>query len=466
MVSCENWTKTTTLDIPSDWVTGVYLARLTGSNGRSSYIFFVVRNDGGTEPIDFQTSVTTYQAYNEWGGLSLYNNRGGTGYNYAAATKVTFDRPFDPQDSNGAGQYFYFEYPMIRWMEAQGYDVTYSTNVDTHTNVNPLTNHRAWLSVGHDEYWSRGMRENVQNAIDQGVNAAFFSANSAYWQIRFEPNSAGVPNRVQVGYKDYSQSNAAPGPDPQWHVNNSIVTTRWRDPLVNQPENGLLGVMYEDQVQQSYPYVVQNAGNWIYAGTGFTNGTSIPGIVGYEYDKVWNNGFSPPGLTVLSQSHVVGCCEGSGSSNANSTLYTAPSGAQVFGSGTIQWSWGLDNYSATYMNAGIQRTTKNILDAFSLGGPPPPPPPPPPPAPPPPAPPPPPPPAPPPPPPPAPPPPAPPPPPPPRRLHLRRCRHLRLHRRLHLLRRLHRLRRHRHRPRRSPSTRAWARRPTTQRPRR
>ena len=195
---------------------------------------------------------------------------------------------------------------MIRWMEAQGYDVTYSTNVDTHTNVNPLTNHRTWLSVGHDEYWSRGMRENVQNAINQGVNAAFFSANTAYWQIRFEPNGAGVPNRVQVGYKDNSQSTAAPGPDPQWHVNDSIVTTRWRDPLVNQPENGLLGVMYEDQVQQSYPYVVQNASNWIYAGTGFTNGTSIPGIVGYEYDKVWNNGFSPPGLTVLSQSHVVG----------------------------------------------------------------------------------------------------------------------------------------------------------------
>ena len=277
MVSCENWTKTTTVDIPSDWVTGAYLARLTGSNGRSSYIFFVVRNDGGTEPIDFQTSVTTYQAYNEWGGLSLYNNRGGTGYPYAAATKVSFDRPFDPQDSNGAGQFLYFEYPMIRWAESQGYDLTYTTDVDTHTNVNPLTNHRVFVSVGHDEYWSRGMRENVQNAINQGVNAAFFSANTAYWQIRFEPNSAGVPNRVQVGYKDNSQTNQAPGPDPQWNVNNSIVTTRWRDPLVNQPENGLIGVMYQDQVQQSYPYVVQNANNWIYQGPGSSTARACRG---------------------------------------------------------------------------------------------------------------------------------------------------------------------------------------------
>lgn len=368
MVSCTGWTKTTTLNIPSDWVTGVYLARLNASNGNKSFIFFVVRNDGGAEPIDFQTSVTTYQAYNAWGGVSLYtNNTNGSVYRYPAATKVSFDRPFDPEDSDGAGHYFYFEYPMVRWMESQGYDVTYTTNIDTHTNVNPLTNHRVFLSVGHDEYWTRGMRDNVTGAIAQGVNAAFFSANTAYWQIRLEPNSANAPNRVEVGYKDSSMSTDPPGPDPQWNVNNSIVTTRWRDSPVSLPENSFIGVMYQDQVNQSYSYVVQNASNWIYAGTGFVDGTRVAGIVGYEYDKVWNNGFSPPGLTILSNSPVVGCCEGSGASVSNSTLYTAPSGARVFGSGTIQWSWGLDNYSATYANAGIQKTTANILNAFSSG---------------------------------------------------------------------------------------------------
>ncbi len=369
MVSCTGWTKTTTLNIPSDWVSGAYLAKLTASNGRASYIFFVVRNDGGHEPIDFQTSVTTYQAYNDWGGVSLYTNvTNNSIYRFAAATKVSFDRPFNPEDSNGAGQFLYFEYPMIRWMESQGFDVTYTTNIDTHTNVNPLTNHKAWLSVGHDEYWTKGMRDNVENAIAQGVNEAFFSANTAYWQIRLEPNSLGAANRVQVGYKESATFDAAPGPDPQWNVNNSVVTTRWRQAPVNRPENGLIGVMYEDQVQQNYSYVVQNASNWIYAGTGFVNGTRISGIVGYEYDKVWNNGASPPGLTILSSSPVVGCCEGSGASTANSTLYTAPSGAQVFGAGTIQWSWGLDNYSASFMNAGIQKTTANILNTFSAGG--------------------------------------------------------------------------------------------------
>ncbi|HET8905604.1 MAG TPA: choice-of-anchor D domain-containing protein, partial [Ktedonobacterales bacterium] len=109
-------------------------------------------------------------------------------------------------------------------------------------------------------------------------------------------------------------------------------------------------------------------------GTGFVNGTSVPGIVGYEYDKVWNNGFTPPGLTVLSNSPVVGCCEGSGNSDSNSSIYTAPGGAQIFAAGTIQWSWGLDNYSSdgNFVNAGIQRTTANIINKFMAGSPPPP----------------------------------------------------------------------------------------------
>ena len=368
MVVC-NWQKTTTLNVPSTWVSGVYLAKLSAANGNKSFIFFVVRNDGGTEAVAFQTSVTTYQAYNIYGGVSLYDNLTNKSiYKYPHATKVSFDRPFDPLDNNGSGHFLAYEYPFLRWAEKSGYDMTYITDVDTHTNVNALTNHKAFLSLGHDEYWSKGMRDNVQAAINAGVNAAFFSANSAYWQIRFEPNATGSANRVEVGYKDIATFDAAPGPDPQWNVNNAIVTTRWRDDPVNRPENGLIGVMYQDQVNSNYAYVVQNSANWVYAGTGFVDGSSVPGIVGYEYDKVWNNGASPPGLTVLSNSPVVGCCEQSGSSHANSTLYTALSGARVFGSGTIQWSWGLDNYSATYANAGIQRTTANILNNF-VGGP-------------------------------------------------------------------------------------------------
>jgi hypothetical protein len=369
MVSCTNWSKTTTLSVPSNWVTGVYLAKLTASSGNSSFIIFTVRNDGGTEPVLFQSSVSTYQAYNAYGGASLYQNTtNGSSYKYAEATKVSYDRPYDPLDGNGAGQFFGYEYPFIRWAESQGYNVSYITDVDTASNY-PLTNHRVYLSVGHDEYWSHTMRDNVTQAIAHGMNAAFLSANSAYWQIRFEPNSLGVANRVQVDYKEVASTNQLPGPDPQWGVNNSLVTSRWRDDPVNLPENSFIGVMYLDQTNTDRAYVVQNASSWIYAGTGFTNGSTVPGIVGYEYDAVNNNGFSPPGLTVLSKSPVTGCCEGTGSSFANSTLYTAPGGGQVFASGTIQWSWGLDNYSSDgqFVNAGIQKTTANILDTFSAG---------------------------------------------------------------------------------------------------
>jgi hypothetical protein len=366
MISCTNWTKTTTLTIPSTWVTGVYLAKLTSSTGNASFIYFVVRDDGGSEDILFQTSVTTYQAYNTWGGTSLYNNdlTNKAAYPYPHATKVSFDRPFNPGDSNGAGHYLFFEYHFVYWMEQQGYNVAYTTNVDTDARPAELLKHKAFLSVGHDEYWTMGMRNALQSAISAGVNVAFFSANTSYWQIRLAPNTAGVADRIEVGYKDFATYGSAPGPDPMWNVNNSLVTTNWRDPVVNMPENGLLGVMYEQQEDNDYAYVVTNASNWIYAGTGFVDGTKIPGIVGYEYDKVWNNGFSPANETVLSNSPVNGCC-GGGSSFANSTLYTAPSGARVFAAGTIQWSWGLASVLGnTYTNAGIQKTTANILNNF------------------------------------------------------------------------------------------------------
>src|SRR5438876_137522 len=369
IIASSNWTRTTTLNIPSSWVTGVYLAKLTSSTGKSSFIFFVVRDDGGHEAIDFQASVTTYQAYNTWGGTSLYNNNTNLSiFKGPHATKVSFDRPFNPGDSNGAGHYFFYEYKFVYWLESQGYDVTYTTDVDTDTNVNSLTNHRGFLSVGHDEYWSKGMRDNVQAAINAGVNAAFFSANAMYWQIRFEPNAAGVPDRVEVGYKDFATDTTPPGPDPQWHVNDAVVTTNWRADPVNKPENALIGVMFEDQTknEQSYPFVVQNASNWVYAGTGFVNGSSVPGIVGYEYDKAFNNGLTPSGITILGNSPLAG--ESAGNSFTNATLYTASSGARVFASGTIEWSWGLANIqSNTFANAGIQKMTANILNNFIMG---------------------------------------------------------------------------------------------------
>ncbi len=358
----ENWSRTTTLQVPSSWTTGVYLAKLTSSAGNSSFIFFVVRDDSGHQPYLMKTSVNTYQAYNTYGGTSLYNNNTNHSiYSAPHAMKVSFDRPFNPGDSNGAGHFLWFEYPMLRWLEKNGYDTSYITDVDLDRNAAPLTNHKAVLSVGHDEYWSAGERTNLSNAISGGVNVGIFSGNTMYWQVRYESNS-----RVMVGYKDYAYCPGfacPPGPDPMVAVNNSLVTTTWRSAPVNSPENAVIGEMFGGEVNNA-DYVVQNQSHWIYAGTGFTNGQHVPGIIGYEYDHVVNNGLTPAGYTVLATENVING-ETKLPDTANSGIYTAPSGARVFNAGTIQWSYGLDSYGGTtFVNAGIQRMTANLLANF------------------------------------------------------------------------------------------------------
>ena len=361
----ENWTKTTTLNVPASWTAGVYLARLTATNGYGSFDFFVVRNDGGHEAIALQTATNTYQAYNPYGGTSLYNNNTDKSiFPYPHALKVSYDRPF--QSGNGAGQFLWYEFPFVRWLEKNGYDATYTTDVDTSRNAASVTNHQAFIVVGHDEYWTKATRNNVEGGIAAGVNTAFFSANESYWQVRFEPNAAGVDSRVMVGYKDFASCACNGGPDPLWNVDNSSLTALWRDPLVNRPESLMMGNMFNGEVFDA-SYVVQNASNWIYAGTGWTNGTVVPGLVGYEYNHYFGAGTAPAGTTILSNSPVTNADNGQ-ADTANSVIYTAASGARVFSAGTIQWSYGLDSYGGTtFVNPGVQRVTANILANFTSG---------------------------------------------------------------------------------------------------
>jgi hypothetical protein len=208
------------------------------------------------------------------------------------------------------------------------------------------------------------MRDNVEGAIAAGVNVAFFAGNESYWQVRFEPNSGGVPNRVLVGYRDLADCSCTGGPDPVFNVNNSLLTTVWRDPRVGRPEEAMMGVMFGGEVNNA-SYTVKNASHWIYTGTGWTEGTKVPGIVGYEYDHYFGDAATPANTTVVAATPVVNT-ENNQPDVANSTIYRSPSGAWVFGAGTIQWSWGLDNFGGnTFANAGIQRVTSNILDAFN-----------------------------------------------------------------------------------------------------
>lgn len=359
MVAC-NWPVAYTLNVPNSWTSGVYLVKLTNSNGWQNYIHFVVRDDARTADLLFQCSVTTYQAYNNFGGKSLYKADSSNG---VEARKVSFDRPYS---SNGASNFYTWEMPLLRFIEKNGYDVTYCTNLDLHSNAALMNNRKAFLSVGHDEYWTMAMYDHALAFRNQGKHLAFFSANSVYWQIRLESSAGGAPNRVVVGYKDnYLEDPQYPGP---------TTTYLWRElppneplPQLSRPENMLVGLMYDSYLDGAtgQPFVVTNSNHWVYAGTGFSNGSSVPGIVGYEWDKRVNNGLEPAGLVSLSNSPVVDLAGVHSVSNAS--IYQHSSGAWVFGTGTIYWAYALDfcGYQTTDLrNAGIQRTTLNVLNRF------------------------------------------------------------------------------------------------------
>jgi N,N-dimethylformamidase beta subunit-like protein len=359
LIAC-SWAASYTLSVPDDWTSGIYVVLLRNAAGYENYATFVVR-DGRPAALLVQQSVTTYQAYNNWPddgvtGKSLYgfNSYGAnTVSGGTRAVKVSFDRPYT---GDGDGLYLY-EIPFIRWMEQSGYDLTYSTDLDTHQTGGALRNYKGFISLGHDEYWSKQMFDAVQSARDAGVNLAFFGADPAYWQVRFE-NS----DRVMVCYKD-------PGIDP---VQGATTTVNFRDPPVSRPEQTLVGVQFTAEVNfdLNVPYVVTNSSHWIYAGTGFKDGDSVPGLVGYEMDRLMSNYAPPPGTnrTLLSHSPFTVTFTGQ-PDYANSSIYQAPSGAWVFAAGTMSWTWGLDNFYRGVADARIQRTTANLLDAFVNGAP-------------------------------------------------------------------------------------------------
>ncbi len=361
MVECQ-WTSQYTLTVnnpsdPTDWVSGIYLAKLSaGVSGKQSWIIFVVRDDGRGSGLLYQSSFTTFQAYNEWGGKSLYgfNSSGGV-----PAVKVSFNRPYAADRWNGAGDFFDYEYSMVQFLEGQGYDVTYSTSVDTHASPLALLAHRGFLSVGHDEYWSWEMRQNVAGARDLGVNLGFFSSNVCYWQVRFEPSPlTGDANRTLVGYKEsWAQDPMAANPATYY-----LVTNRWRDSnvaLPGIPEDGLVGVMYNEHQPVSADILIGDPTSWVFANSGLVSGSLLGGLVGYEADRIYFN--APVGTALLTHSPYV-FSDGT-TQYSDMTVYRAASGATVFATGSMAWNRGLADgvKSQSLISAGAQQITRNVL---------------------------------------------------------------------------------------------------------
>jgi hypothetical protein len=354
------WRPSLTLSIGPAWPPGVYLLKLAAATGQR-FVPLTVRDDTSRAALAVMNAVTTWQAYNRWGGRNQYVGPDGT--LETRSRVVSFDRPYA---ASGASEFLGNEYPLVRLVESLGLDVTYWTSIDLHRHPQRLLAHRALVSLGHDEYWSTRMRRGAEAARDHGVNLAFLGANAVYRHIRLEPSPTGR-HRQQVNYKPWS----APD-DPAWRTDPAQVTTDWRRPPLSDPESRLLGAQYECNPTHAAGVVVQPS-SWLFAGTGVRAGTRLPGLVGDEYDRVQPQAPRPGGVEVLLHSPLhCGGASVRGPSFADTTYYTAQSGAGVFNAATSSWVCQLSRACAKTRRSPVtarivRAVTVNLLRGFASG---------------------------------------------------------------------------------------------------
>lgn len=397
-------------------VSGYYLVRLstpnTGHPTAQSFIIFVVRDDTRVARFLMNSAVTTYQAYNDYGGNSLYGSLPDAG----PQTQVSFDRPY--VIGQGAGHFFDtnlgqylvnpganlwpgvgFEYPMVRFLErgtgGVSYDVKYATDIDLHLDsTRPLLNlATAFLSVGHDEYWSREMHDNLEAARDRlaqkglPTNIAFFSGNSVFWIINVLPSSADAGYRVIETHKSFPKGD----PRSPWLWQNCSqvsIGNPTPTPVCTKDEGSeqkLVGSittdgLYDrgDVVFAGKDFSSPDAG-WIFQDTGLTTTSRLPGMIGYEAQSFDAGYPAPPSQTVFGSSqfkarpHQWATPSTPEYRSTDRSLYQTDKGALVVSLGSPDWSLGLDIYTGDFKSTiylrdhpAIPQMTRNILEG--VGG--------------------------------------------------------------------------------------------------
>ena len=308
------WPVALTIDVEPSWRSGYYEVVMeiqVGEKVRRDYAFFVVRPQS-KERIIVALATNTWHAYNEFAGTNLYT--GGTHVSMQRPMSAGFlHKPFgkgrrvtgtgapDPQNAAhvgyiqlnhlsgyaGSAGWPDWEYPFIAWAEREGFEIGVCTNADLEVHPEVLDDASLYLSVGHDEYWSKGMRDTVEGFVARGGNAAFFSGNTSMWQVRIE----GSDHDVMVGYKGFFKDDPLMGTPRQ-----SEVTTLWSDVIVGRPENIMTGVSFTrggyHRIGRNVTaglggYTVHRAGHWIFDGTGLSYGEVLGSnatVVGYECD--------------------------------------------------------------------------------------------------------------------------------------------------------------------------------------
>ena len=437
LVDCGNWSVSASWSVPRDAVSGIYIARLVreddepeswraegdytapmrqpspdphsyGAVGlgqlrdaikekRASHIIFVVRDDTGRSDILFQTSDPTWVAFNRYGGSSLYGSwpgifgaGGGAPIVATRAFMVSYNRPFINRQGFLNDQFFNSEYPMVRWLERNGYNVSYFSGVDTDRRGEEIREHRIFLSAGHDVFWSGAQRRNIESARDAGVNLAFFASSAGFWRSRYEASNDGrqTPYRTLVSYRETLADGKIDSEKEEW-------TGTWRDsrvfnPLGPKPENAVTGTLHtvggfrNDRLAVPAQYGKLRFWRNTEVATQVDGKTALlgKGVLGHELDQDLDNGFRPAGLIRLSETTIdnvaylqdLGALYDAGTATHHMTLYRAASGALVFSAGSAQYSWGLDNYHTNWASGGdrvrpeiagpvkaIQQATANLL---------------------------------------------------------------------------------------------------------
>jgi hypothetical protein len=351
------WKPSLTVQVGPHWPPGAYLLKLV-SPAAQGYVPLTVTDPSSNDPLVVMNPVTTWQAYNAWGGRNLY--WGPFGEPGTRSRVVSFDRPYAGGD--GASGFLTGELPLVSLLERTGLDATYWTDVDLHQHPKRLLRHRALLSLSHDEYWSTAMRRGATAARDHGVNLAFLGANAVFRHIRLRPSPLG-PDREEVNYKPDSAR-----ADPAWRTDPKEVTTNWREPPLSEPESSLLGELYECNPTHADGVVVQ-PGSWLLAGTGLRAGSKLPNLVGPEYDRVTTTFPTPRGVELVLHSPLR--CRFH-RSFSDMTYYTTASGAGVVDTGTSSWLCQIDQVCANGRNsaatsAAVRRITVNLLRGFAAG---------------------------------------------------------------------------------------------------
>jgi hypothetical protein len=327
------------------WVSGYYIAKLVRLAPHkppyaSTIPFIVRRPTGHPAKILVQASANTWQAYNTWGGKSLYDGD-------PAAVKVSFGRP------QGMGQTpFDFEYDLVRFLERRGFDVSYQADVDTDRKPGRLLHHPLVIVAGHSEYWTKRMRDAFDAARAGGVNLIFTSANTAYWQIRYQNHRRTIV--------EYRYANRDPESDP------ALKTIKFR--ALGRPECELLGIQFHNgnlmHINLGLPYSVTAAAekNRFASNTGLTPGVSLPDLVGSEWDEI-TPGCDVPGKPTRILHYA------NGKNGADAVTYKASSGAHVFSAGSMVFDLGLNawRYKRTIPQASkpLQRFMANMIAAWS-----------------------------------------------------------------------------------------------------